>query len=137
MIKGILFDLNGVLFSYNISGILKFNEENITLVKNLAKKYKLGVVSNAGDEYHKILEEKNVSKFFKVLIFSKNVGFSKPNPEIFNAAIFKMGLKPEEILFIDDSLENVEAGKVLGLKSVLYQSSNQLKEDLVSYGVKI
>ncbi len=137
MIKAILFDLNGVLFSFNNGRGVSFNEENVLLVKNLSRNYKLGVISNAGEEYKEILESQNIAQYFDVLIFSESIGFSKPNPEIFNVALHKLSVKPEEVVFIDDFFENTEAGRALGLNCILYKNPIQLKEDLIELGVRL
>ncbi|OGE30980.1 hypothetical protein A2631_04845 [Candidatus Daviesbacteria bacterium RIFCSPHIGHO2_01_FULL_44_29] len=55
----------------------------------------------------------------KVFI-SAHLGQKKPSPEFFNTIRQEIKLKPEEILFFDDGLENVQGAKNVGWKAHLY-----------------
>jgi 2-haloacid dehalogenase/putative hydrolase of the HAD superfamily len=48
------------------------------------------------------------------IVISGEVGLLKPDPRIFRLAAQRAGLKPEELLFIDDAAENVAAAAALG-----------------------
>ena len=137
MIKGVIFDLHGVLFDFEEGGEPVFKEENIFLVKKMSEKYHLAVLSNASIDYKEHLEKDSLIKYFKTVVLSGVVGFQKPEKEIFDIALNKMNLKPEEVIFIDDSIENIESGKAVGLNCILYKNVNQLKEELLSLGIEI
>ena len=53
-------------------------------------------------------------------IYSHQVGFMKPAPEIYEIAISSLKLIPEETIYVDDSHENCAAGRIAGLNSVCY-----------------
>lgn len=137
MIKGIIFDLNGVLFYFNSPSSPSFIEENVRLVEKLSLKYHLGVISNANEEYKKYLEEKDILKFFKTITLSELVGFRKPDKEIFEITLEKMDLKPEETLFIDDMEENIEIAKALKMNTILYENTTQLREQLIGFEIEV
>jgi 2-haloacid dehalogenase len=56
----------------------------------------------------------------------------KPFPEFYQILFNRYSINPTEAIFIDDSLRNIEAGKKLGLNTIHFQSSEQLKDDLTS-----
>ncbi len=137
MIRGIIFDLNGVLFYFNSSSTPNFVEENVKLVEKLSLKYDLGVISNANDNYKRYLEQKDILKFFKTITLSEMIGFRKPDKEIFEITLEQMDLKPEEVVFIDDMEENIEVASALKINTILYENTTQLRERLLSFGVEV
>lgn len=66
-----------------------------------------------------------ISAYFDKMYTSYEVGVTKPDPAIFNFMIRDTGLLPEETLFVDDGLRNIEIAKQLGFQT--YQPQN--KED--------
>ena len=57
----------------------------------------------------------------------------KPGREIFDEVVRRIGVRPEEILFIDDSIANVEGARAAGLNAVLYKKGvNVLSEHYLS-----
>ena len=68
--------------------------------------------------------------------FSCVEGCLKPDSEFFNRAIARFDLIPEETLYLDDSAENVEAGRVMGFRCHQYDqkvhslATNWLEEEL-------
>ncbi len=135
MIKAVVFDLHGVLFYRDISGKTVFIQENIELLHRLSLNYKIGGLSNAGPSYREILKERNLLPLFEELVLSSEVGLSKPEARIFHLLLRKMNLQPEEAVFIDDTEENALSAEAVGMKSIFYQNSRDLKEKLTNYGV--
>ena len=66
---------------------------------------------------HIELEAKKYSMFkdFKKILTSYELGFRKPDPEIYLAALKEMNCRPEEVLFVDDLPENVAGAKAMGI----------------------
>jgi putative hydrolase of the HAD superfamily len=52
----------------------------------------------------------------------------KPGKRIYEILLEKYQLKPEECIFIDDTLANIKSAEELGIKGVHYLHSNQLME---------
>jgi HAD superfamily hydrolase (TIGR01549 family) len=86
------------------------------LVESLATHYPIGLLTNMYPRMlDKIFEKELVlKKFFTTIIDSSVVGFKKPQQEIFTLAQKSAGAEAQQILFIDNSLENVEASQNLG-----------------------
>ena len=80
---------------------------------------KLGLVSNAIDPpdlLHRDLEELGVAQRLDVAVFSSETGRRKPDPEIFEAALSRLGVEPERALMVGDSVPNDIAGaRALGM----------------------
>ena len=68
-------------------------------------------------------------------------GIKKPDPKIFLLTCNRLDVRPEECVFIDDTLENVEAANKLGMKSFWWNKHenkiDQLNKLVSSYGIKM
>lgn len=64
-------------------------------------------------------------------VVSSAVRLAKPQPEIFRLLLSKYNLKPEECVFIDDRVDNVNAAKALGIIGIVYPgSADALRKEL-------
>ena len=54
----------------------------------------------------------------------------KPDPEIYNLALSKLGLKPEEVFVVEDSKNGVKAAKAAGMKVIVTTNHYTEKEDV-------
>ena len=59
----------------------------------------------------------------------------KPEKEIYEIAMQRANANPQECLFIDDLLENIQAAKQIGIEGIHFLSSEQLKQELVHLGI--
>ena len=73
--------------------------------------------------------------WFDGYFISSLEGVMKPDPHYFRRALARFGLKPGHCLFIDDRTENTEAAAELGIRTVLFRSPEELREDLVAGGL--
>jgi 2-haloacid dehalogenase len=109
-----------------IEGTVKIFEE---LKKS--NRYKFYALTNwSAETFPVALERFEFFKWFDGLVVSGEEKTRKPFPEFYNRLLNRYDVNPAEALFIDDSLRNIEAGKQLGLNTIHFLSSNQLKEDL-------
>jgi HAD superfamily hydrolase (TIGR01549 family) len=93
-------------------------------IKSLHQKYKLGVISDTifspGRALRKLLEGEDLLKYFDVLIFSDEIGCSKPEPDIFEAACNGLGVRFRELVHIGDREQNDIVGpQEMGIRAVL------------------
>jgi FMN phosphatase YigB (HAD superfamily) len=54
----------------------------------------------------------------------------KPNPLFFRAYLEKHNLQPEQIIFIDDKVANVQAARSLGMHAIHFKNPHQLRKEL-------
>src|ERR1035437_6908041 len=73
---------------------------------------------------------------FDVLVWSYRLGIAKPDPAIYRYMQEKLGTRPEETLFIDDKLENIEASRALGMQAIQFSTVERLRADLIARGLE-
>jgi putative hydrolase of the HAD superfamily len=105
----------------------------IDYIRELKKNYKIAILSNVGtNQIRDKLLSKEEQELIDVFIFSYEVGMVKPDPGIYQIALEKLGVEPNECIFTDDGERNVEAAEALGIKAFLYTDFIQFKHDLQS-----
>jgi putative hydrolase of the HAD superfamily len=62
---------------------------------------------------------------FDARTFSCEVGVCKPAPEIYRDCLDKLGVKPSEVLFLDDREANVRAAETLGLHAIVLTNPSE------------
>jgi len=102
------------------------------VIKNLKESgYKLGLLSVHTREWIDYCEKKfKYHNLFDVVMYSFEVGISKPYTKAYQLLLSKMDTTPSDSLFIDDSLKNVNSAKKLGINSVQFYNVDQLKREL-------
>lgn len=103
--------------------------ENIITDLN-AKGYKLAILSNMIKPFGRSNGEKRFYKLFSAVIFSHEAGMRKPDEEIYIHASEKLGVEPDECIFIDDKERNLLPAEKIGMKTILFKNAEQLKKDL-------
>ena len=93
------------------------------------------ILSNMGDSVlDNIKREFRWIDDFDVLVWSYQLHMAKPDPAIYRHALEQLGTQPEETLFIDDKLVNVEAARALGMKALEFTNVDRLRADLLANG---
>lgn len=95
-------------------------------LESLHKDYKIYLLSNTNSihiekkikEYF-CLDGKNMEYYFDDLILSYEAKAAKPKREIFEYTVKRLGIKPEETMFFDDSRKNLESASQLGFNTAL------------------
>ncbi len=104
-----------------------------------AEKKRIGLVSNSPrKEVLDILEEKNVLKYFDVIVSADDCKKKKPDPEPYLKAIKELGIDPSSAFVIEDSETGAESGKragcvVVGIPTVY---AGKTKLDNAAYNFK-
>lgn len=84
--------------------------------------YRLGSVTNrgyGGPRFWREIEDLGLAELFEVVAVSCDVGYMKPHPRIFQYALERMGISPEETAMVGDSLRaDVEGAKRLGMIAI-------------------
>lgn len=74
------------------------------VLEALSKRYPMVLVSNFYGNIATVLKDFGIDGYFRKIIESAVVGVRKPDPRIFALGVEALGLKPEEVLVIGDSL---------------------------------
>jgi epoxide hydrolase-like predicted phosphatase len=108
----------------------EINEGVLDVISRLHGNYKLAVLSNSPPGLAHWLADWKLLNFFEVVFCSGDEGIAKPDPNAFELTLERLGLQPDEAVFIDDTREHVEAAQKLGLQGILFTSAKELEEEL-------
>lgn len=99
-------------------------------------KYKIYALTNWSAELFPIaLERYDFLHWFDGRVVSGEEKMRKPFAEFYQLIIDRFSLTPERTLFIDDNLRNVKAAHEIGLKTIVFKSPQQLKQELLSTNI--
>ena len=81
-----------------------------------------GLISNSwgGTSYDRVAD---ANELFDVMVISGEVGLNKPGPEIFQLAADRLGVAPEECVFVDDLRENCEGAEAVGMTAIVHRGA--------------
>jgi len=115
--------------------LLDFPEIRVELLRKLRKEFKIFLFSNTNaihvEKYHSNFRNQHgfeVSTLFEKDFYSNEIGFRKPTSESFQEIIRLSGIIPAESIFIDDSLQNVEAAIASGLQGFWLQPGQKIED---------
>ena len=101
-----------------------------------ANRYKIYALTNWSAELFPIaLERYDFLHWFDGRVVSGEEKMRKPFPEFYQLILSRFQLTPQETLFIDDNLRNVQAAEEIGLKTIAFHSPEQLKDELIQAGI--
>ena len=89
--------------------------------------YRLFVLSNMSKDYIEFLREMPVFQYFDGEIISCEVHLIKPEKEIYQLLLDTYNIEPEQTMFIDDRVENVEKAATLGIVPFYFDRCNPEK----------
>jgi putative hydrolase of the HAD superfamily len=103
------------------------NERMIEYMRELAGRgYKLAICTNNVREWEQLWRAKlPVDELFPVVVDSAFVGMRKPEPEIYELTLERLGVPAEAALMIDDTELNCDAARALGMDAIWFQSTEQ------------
>ena len=112
------------------------NRSVFGLVNTLRANYKTAMLSNINILHYEYLR-KNYPVFgaFDEIFLSFQLGLIKPDKEIYNLVIRKLGVNAQEIFYTDDRPELVESAKTLGYRGCVFTNFAQLAGDLKAAGI--
>ncbi len=102
----------------------------LRLIRQLHGRYKLAVLSNAPAGLADWLSDWGILDLFDVVYCSGDEGRVKPDPAAYNSTLNRLGILPQESVFIDDTIGHVEAAQSLGLFGIRFTNARQLERDL-------
>lgn len=90
-------------------------------LRALRGKYKTGLISNAWGDLRDFIVREKFDDAFDKMIISAEVGAAKPEPKIFQIALEQLGVRPNEAVFVDDFLINIEGCEKVGIKGIHFK----------------
>ena len=97
--------------------------------------YKIYALTNWSAETFPIAQQKyDFLNWFDGVVVSGTERMRKPNPAFFQILLDRYNLTAEEVLFIDDNFRNVKSALNMGVDSIHFISSEELRAELVDRG---
>lgn len=107
------------------------NAQLLTYVGELRRTYKTALLSNIGKgSLLRRFTEDELAQYFDTVVASGEVGFAKPEPEIYEIAADRLGVRFDECVFTDDREEFCEAARAVGMQAILYENFSQFRPAL-------
>ncbi len=107
------------------------------VVDAVAKKYRIGLLTNMYPRMLSTLFEQKLippKEKWEIILDSSEIGFQKPDKRLYEIAQQVSGVKNEEILFIENSLEHLQAAQDFGWQTFAYdsQTPNESSRELMN-----
>lgn len=104
-----------------------YNDPMWTLAREVrASGLKTAILSNGVPEVMaRVVSDRPLTPLFDVVVVSYELGHAKPEREIYDATLARLGVAPGEALFVDDRAENIAAARDLGLRAFHFTGSDR------------
>lgn len=89
---------------------------------------KTALLSNSwgGDGYPR----ETFDTLFDTVVLSGEVGYRKPQPEIYHMTVARLGLAPQDCVFVDDLNSNIAGAEAIGMTGILHTNPEATLEAL-------
>lgn len=95
----------------------------------------VGMLSNIDSKHAHYIRKQGYYQPFVPCVLSCDIGVEKPAMEAYQKLLEHFSIPAEEIVFIDDLPENIEAAKKAGIDAILFESVDQIKNELAQRGL--
>ena len=115
--------------------LLAFREDSLQFLNQLKNKYKIFLLSNTNkihlesfyEIYHQKKRTKKFEKYFDKAFYSFEIGLRKPDEECYEWVLKDLNIDPQKTLFIDDSINNIEGAKKVGIQTLLLSPEKRIE----------
>ena len=109
----------------------QINLDLLELIKDLRNRYKTALLSNVNQGgLERRIKREVLDSYFDDIVISGEVGYIKPEPEIYRLAAERLGAGLSECVFTDDREPYVRAAEAVGMKGIVYKDFSQFKLEL-------
>ncbi len=102
----------------------------IEYTRSLHRHFRVAALTNTWSFGREMIEQRGIADLFDLIVTSAEEGIQKPDPRIFRITLERLGITASEAVFIDDTEENVEAARVMGIHGIRFSHTEQLMEEL-------
>ena len=115
---------------------IKLNVRVLDIVRQTRKRCKTGLLSDNYKEMVDFIRKKiTLGEYFDAAVFSNEAGIKKPDRKIYEMVTGKLGVKPQDCVFVDDREENIFTARNLGMTAIKFEGSEKLETALRTAGV--
>jgi HAD superfamily hydrolase (TIGR01509 family) len=112
----------------------RLDDQLVQFLRDLRPRYKTAVLSNAWPGARQVFVEYfSLGETVDELIISAEEGLAKPDPRLYHIALQRLGVQPGEAIFVDDTPENVEGARAVGMVGIQFKDPAQAMTDVLSY----
>lgn len=104
--------------------------ETKDIIKQLKNDSRVICGTNTIDSHYYYLLNQGDYDIFDEVYASNLMGISKPDPDFYRYILKKEGIEPENIIFVDDTEENIISAQKIGINSILFTDSDSLKQQI-------
>jgi putative hydrolase of the HAD superfamily len=111
----------------------RLNDAIVRAARSLRERYKVALLSNAfPGQVETILKhhDLDIHAEFDVYVNSALVGVSKPDPRIYQIALERLDVEPDQAVFLDDMVRNVDSARELGIHAIQFADPGRSLADL-------
>lgn len=109
----------------------ELNVELAAYFGSLRPRYQTAILSNSfAGARRKEQERYQLGELCDLIIYSHEEGIEKPDRRIFELTCERLGVQPEEIVFLDDFAPHVAAAREFGIHAILFQDTSQAIADI-------
>jgi putative hydrolase of the HAD superfamily len=102
------------------------NPELVAYFTTLRPRYRTALLSNSFDGAREREQERyQLADFVDDIIYSHEVGLTKPDPRIYALTSHRLAVQPHEVVFLDDAERNVAGAADCGFHAILYKNTAQ------------
>ena len=127
VIKFILLDFYNVLYFASDD---RLNTDIFDFVQKNNKKYGFGVLSSVHSDLAVWFKDRKLDENFMFVKTTAELGVPKTEPGVYEMVVNGLETKPQEVLLIDDSVENLVAADEAGLKTLKYIRSKPFNKQI-------
>ncbi|MCL2158854.1 MAG: HAD-IA family hydrolase [Oscillospiraceae bacterium] len=118
---------------YDMGNYVFFDRSKETILK-LKETYKLGIISDTWPSADQTLKSGGIEDLFDTKTYSCHIGACKPDKRMYFNALERMGLPPEQTVFVDDAESNLDGAALCGIRAVLIKAKQHFLGDMEDSG---
>lgn len=104
-------------FTYNVTRYAWY-EDSLPWLKNWHERMHVGILSDAMPSFPYVVRSHEAYQYIEALVISTEVGTAKPDAKMYLEICKKLNVAPEDCLFVDDKVCNLEGAMNVGMRAV-------------------
>jgi len=108
----------------------------LEMLAQIPSSYHRAVLSNSNVlHWTRVIDDLRLGAAFEHHFVSHLTGRIKPDADAFQGVVESLGCRPEDVLFLDDNILNVEAAKRFGMQAIRVQGIRETRAALIERGI--
>lgn len=121
------------MWACDFAGWVSVNPDTITVIEDLvAGATRVALLSNAGPDFSSVFRSGSFAHLFERAFVSGELKLLKPEAAIYRHVLDELGIRADQLVFVDNRADNVEGARALGASGHVFTSAADLRSYLVS-----